>query len=90
VPASAITFGNINDKKSLVAKLRGDERSYQVLADQNTRPRTTYVAAVINPNSELEASPWSTRRQRVEATMATSEVKTTDPASIQQRESSGS
>jgi len=56
-PASAITFGNINDKKSRVAGLRGDERSYQVLADQNTRPRTTYVAAVINPNQELEAAP---------------------------------
>ncbi len=56
-PASAITFGNLNDNKSRVAKLRGDERSYQVLADQNTRPRTTYVAAVINPNQELEDAP---------------------------------
>ena len=56
-PASAITFGNINDKTSRVAKLRGDERSYQVLGDQNTRPRTTYVAAVLNPNPELEEAP---------------------------------
>ncbi|HEV2484875.1 MAG TPA: TAT-variant-translocated molybdopterin oxidoreductase [Terracidiphilus sp.] len=56
-PASAITFGNINDKQSRVVKLRADERSYQVLADLNTRPRTTYVAAVINPNSELEEAP---------------------------------
>ncbi|MDR3751849.1 MAG: 4Fe-4S dicluster domain-containing protein, partial [Terracidiphilus sp.] len=56
-PASAITFGNINDKTSRVAKLRGDERSYQVLGDQNTRPRTTYVAAVLNPNPELEETP---------------------------------
>jgi molybdopterin-containing oxidoreductase family iron-sulfur binding subunit len=56
-PASAITFGNINDKTSRVAKLRGIERSYQVLADQNTRPRTTYVAAVLNPNTELEEAP---------------------------------
>ncbi len=56
-PASAITFGNINDKKSKVAALRADERSYQVLADQNTRPRTTYVAAVINPNQELDEAP---------------------------------
>jgi len=56
-PASAITFGNINDKGSRVAKLREDERSYQVLADLNTRPRTTYVAAVLNPNSELEDTP---------------------------------
>jgi molybdopterin-containing oxidoreductase family iron-sulfur binding subunit len=56
-PASAITFGNINDKGSRVAKLHGDERSYQVLADQNTRPRTTYVAAVLNLNQELENGP---------------------------------
>jgi molybdopterin-containing oxidoreductase family iron-sulfur binding subunit len=56
-PASAITFGNINDKQSRVAKLQADERSYQVLADLNTRPRTKYVAAVLNPNQELEEAP---------------------------------
>jgi molybdopterin-containing oxidoreductase family iron-sulfur binding subunit len=56
-PASAITFGNINDKQSRVAKLQADERSYQVLADLNTRPRTRYVAAVLNPNRELENAP---------------------------------
>jgi molybdopterin-containing oxidoreductase family iron-sulfur binding subunit len=56
-PASAITFGNINDKQSKVAKLQADERSYQVLADLNTRPRTKYVAAVLNPNTELEDMP---------------------------------
>jgi molybdopterin-containing oxidoreductase family iron-sulfur binding subunit len=54
-PAQAISFGNINDKQSKVAKLQADERSYQVLADINTRPRTKYVAAVTNPNQELEA-----------------------------------
>jgi molybdopterin-containing oxidoreductase family iron-sulfur binding subunit len=56
-PASAISFGNINDKGSKVAKLQADERSYQVLADLNTRPRTKYVAAVLNPNPELEEAP---------------------------------
>jgi MoCo/4Fe-4S cofactor protein with predicted Tat translocation signal len=56
-PASAITFGNLNDKTSKIAKLRADERTYQVLADQNTRPRTTYIAEVLNLNSELEAAP---------------------------------
>jgi molybdopterin-containing oxidoreductase family iron-sulfur binding subunit len=56
-PAQAISFGNINDRQSKVAKLQGDERSYQVLADLNTRPRTMYVAAVTNPNPELEAGP---------------------------------
>jgi Fe-S-cluster-containing dehydrogenase component len=56
-PAQVITFGNINDKNSRIAKLRADERTYQVLATQNTRPRTTYVAAVVNPNGELEEKP---------------------------------
>jgi molybdopterin-containing oxidoreductase family iron-sulfur binding subunit len=56
-PASAITFGNLNDNQSRVAKLQADKRSYQVLADQNTRPRTKYVAAVLNPNSELQEAP---------------------------------
>ncbi len=56
-PASAITFGNLNDKTSRAAKLRSMQRSYQVIADINTRPRTTYVAEVLNPNSELETTP---------------------------------
>ena len=56
-PASAITFGNRNDKSSRVAQLQAQARSYQVLADQNTRPRTMYVAEVLNTNSELEATP---------------------------------
>ena len=56
-PASAITFGNLNDKQSRAAKLQAGRRSYQVLADLNTRPRTTYVAAVLNPNSELLDAP---------------------------------
>ena len=56
-PANAITFGNINDKESKVSKLRAQQRSYQVIADINTRPRTTYVAEVLNPNEELEQKP---------------------------------
>jgi len=52
-PTEAIIFGNINDGKSRVAKLKGLERSYGVLADINTRPRTTYVAEVLNINDEL-------------------------------------
>jgi Fe-S-cluster-containing dehydrogenase component len=52
-PTSAITFGNINDKASKVAKVKAEERDYQVLADLNFRPRTTYTAGVINPHPEL-------------------------------------
>ena len=56
-PASAITFGNLNDKTSKVRQLTAQERTYSVLADLNTRPRTTYVAAVNNPNPALEPQP---------------------------------
>ena len=52
-PTEAILFGNINDKDSRVAKRKGTERDYPVLADLNYRPRTTYTAGVINPNPEL-------------------------------------
>ena len=60
-PASVITFGNLNDKNSKVAKLNQDKRMYQVLADQNTRPRTRYLAEVLNFNPELEQKPGGTR-----------------------------
>ena len=55
-PTDAIIFGNINDKDSRVAKIKTQERTYGVLADINTRPRTTYLAAVRNPNPELEGA----------------------------------
>ncbi len=52
-PTSAITFGNINDKDSRVAKLKVSERNYEMLQELNIRPRTTYLARVRNENEEL-------------------------------------
>ncbi len=52
-PTDAIVFGNMNDPNSRVAKRKKMERDYEVLADLNYRPRTTYTAGVINPNPEL-------------------------------------
>ncbi len=52
-PTEAIVFGNINDPNSRVAKLKSSPRNYTMLEDINTRPRTTYLAAVKNPSPAL-------------------------------------
>src|SRR3989442_5450770 len=52
-PTEAIVFGDLNDPNSRVARLAAAERNYSLLGDLNTRPRTTYLAAVPNVNQQL-------------------------------------
>jgi Fe-S-cluster-containing dehydrogenase component len=53
-PSQAITFGNLNESEARVTALQRDPLNYALLAELNTRPRTTYLAAVRNPNPALE------------------------------------
>jgi molybdopterin-containing oxidoreductase family iron-sulfur binding subunit len=55
-PAAAIEFGNLRDASSRVVKAKADPRNYALLDELNTKPRTTYLAKVRNPNPELESA----------------------------------
>ena len=52
-PAEAIVFGDMNDPKSRVSQLKAEQREYALLHELNTKPRTTYLAAISDANPEL-------------------------------------
>jgi molybdopterin-containing oxidoreductase family iron-sulfur binding subunit len=53
-PTQAIVFGDLNDPQSAVRQAKSSPLDYTLLAELNTRPRTTYLAQVRNPDPELE------------------------------------
>ena len=63
-PADAIEFGDISDPESEVSKLKNNPRDYSVLGYLDTRPRTTFMARIRNPNPQMPDAtdkPYSSR-----------------------------
>jgi Fe-S-cluster-containing dehydrogenase component len=52
-PTQAITFGDLNDPNSQVAQLKAQPLNYDLLAELGTRPRTSYLARLRNPNPDI-------------------------------------
>jgi Fe-S-cluster-containing dehydrogenase component len=64
-PAAAIEFGDLRDRSSRVVAAKADPRNYELLGELNTKPRTTYLAKVRNPNPALDPSAGSASSRAV-------------------------
>lgn len=52
-PTQAIVFGDLNQPSNHVSRLKAEKLDYALLGELNTRPHTTYLAELRNPNPEL-------------------------------------
>jgi len=52
-PSDAIVFGDVNDMNTAVSRSVRIDRRFGLLAELGTRPRTTYLGKIRNPNPEM-------------------------------------
>ncbi len=58
-PTQAIMFGDLNDRSpggSRIQRWQREPRNYGLLTELNTRPRTTFLWALSNPNPEIQGT----------------------------------
>ncbi len=65
-PVEAIEFGDLADPKSSIVKSKASPRSYEILKYIGTRPRTSYLARLRNPNPKMPGADkiavWSAKQ----------------------------
>jgi molybdopterin-containing oxidoreductase family iron-sulfur binding subunit len=52
-PTKAISFGDVNDKESDVAKLRTDDRHFFLLEEVGVKPTVSYLVKVRNVDEQV-------------------------------------
>ena len=78
-PSDSIVFGDILDPGSRVAKSRGGQRSYLLLGYLNTRPRTSHLLRVRNPNPAILEMEWDAKLAAGRVTRAEYDDRFADP-----------